>query len=588
MLDDILLQVSKPARYIGQEWNMPKKDFEKCEIRFALCFPGLYEIGMSNFGVRILYELLNNLPEVTCERVFHPAADLESLMRKNSLEIFSLESQRKLTDFDMVGFSLGYELNYTNILNILDLGGIPLLSSLRPDNLPIIIAGGSCCLNPEPLADFIDLFVIGEAEEVIVEIVELYRSKKKIAGGKKPNKKDILYELTQIEGVYVPAFYSVEYNPDGTLKSFIPKSRSIAKKIKKRIIKDLNKTNYPINWIVPNVEIIHDRITLELMRGCPNRCRFCQARSLYFPYRCIEPSRIINLAKEVYKLTGYEDISLLGLSVGDYYKIKEVLTDLIDIFRKDAVSISLPSLKPRDNTKDLLALITRVRKTGLTLAPEVATERLRRVINKDYNRNIFFNTVEAAYKLGYKHIKLYFMIGLPSETKEDLDGILDLSRAVSELKTKVDKKSARVNISVASLIPKPHTPFQWLAMENLESIENKQNYLKSKIKKCVQEKSKIKISFHNRYMSFIEGILSRGDRRISQVILKTWKKGAKFDAWENYFLFEPWIKSFREINLDPNFYLTRKRSIEEHLPWDFIDTGISKEDLASELKQVNL
>jgi len=571
MLEDILLEVTKPARYIGGEWNVARGDFAKAEIKFALCFPDVYEVGMSNFGMRIIYGLLNNIPGTICERVFHPGLDMELLMRNNSLRIFSLESRRQLTNFDIVGFSLAYELTYTNVLNILDLAGIPLLSSPRSDDFPLIIAGGSCCLNPEPMADFIDLFVIGEAEEAIVEIIDVYRRKKQERGGRRPKKQEILPELAMIEGVYVP-------------------SLPITKKIKKRFIQNLNNAVFPVRWLVPHIQIIHDRITIEIMRGCPNRCRFCQARSLYFPYRYIEPSRITDLAKEAYNSTGYEDISLLGLCVSDYYKIKELLTDLIEVFKKDAVSISLPSLRPRDNTKDLLSLIARVRRTGLTLAPEVGTEKLCKAINKNFEGDIFFETVEHAYRLGHKHIKLYFMIGLPSETKEDLDGILDLARATSDLKMKIDKRPAEVNISVATFIPKPHTPFQWLKMEAIESIEEKQNYLKSEVKKyaSVKGKTKIKISFHNRYMSFIEALLSRGDRRLSQVILKAWEKGAKFDAWDDCFSFERWINSLRETNLDPNFYLARSISEEELLPWDFIDSGISKEDLLSELRKAGL
>jgi radical SAM family uncharacterized protein len=467
---------------------------------------------------------------------------------------------------------------------MLDLGGIPAFSLMRGDGFPLVIAGGSCCLNPEPIADFIDLFVIGEAEEKIIEIMEAYRSKKQKAQGREVSKRDVLYELAHIEGVYVPDLYQVEYNADDTIKAFIPKLSSIAKKIKKSTIKDLNKLNFPINWIVPYIEIIHDRITLEIMRGCPNRCRFCQARALYFPYRYIESTRVIDLAKQAYSLTGYEDISLLGLCVSDYYRIKEVLAQLMEIFKKDAVSISLPSIKPRDNTRDLLTLITQVRKTGLTLAPEVATCRLREIINKDFDRDTFFSTIEHAYRLGYQHVKLYFMIGLPSETDEDLDAILDLSREASELKIKIDKKSSLINISIATFIPKPATPLQWMTMNSLKTIEDKQKYIKSKIK----DKSKIKISFHNRYMSFIEGILSRGDRRISQVIFKAWEKGAKFDAWDDHFLFERWMESFKEANLDPNFYLTRARAPEELFPWDFIDSGVSKEDLLAEFEKVNL
>ena len=410
MLEDILLQVNKPARYLGNEWNATKKNFDDLYIKFALCFPDLYDVGMSNFGMRILYGILNNIPDVVCERIFHPATDMESLMREKSLKLFSLESQKTLTDFDIVGFSLAYELNYTNILNILDLAAIPLLSSQRTGDFPLIIAGGSCCLNPEPMAEFIDLFVIGEAEEAIIEIIDVYRQEKRKTGTKRPNKKDVLYALAQIEGVYVPSLYSVEYNSDGTINSYNPKSQNIKKTIKKRLVKDFDKLTYPINWLVPYLQTIHDRITIEVMRGCPNRCRFCQARSMYFPYRYAIPKKIIELAKQTYSLTGYEDISLLGLSISDYHNITAVLADLIELFKQEMVSISLPSLRPKDNVRDLLALITKIKKSGLTLAPEVATSRLRKIINKDFDMDIFFGIVRYAYNLGYKNIKVYFMI----------------------------------------------------------------------------------------------------------------------------------------------------------------------------------
>ena len=605
MIDDLLLQVNKPGRYIAGEWNAARKDFDKSRIRIALCFPDLYEIGMSNFGMRIIYGLLNSIPDVSCERVFHPGLDMESLMRSKPLEIFSLESRRKLTDFDIVGFSLGYELNYTNLLNILDLGGIPLLSSMRGDDFPLVIAGGSSSLNPEPVADFLDLFVIGEAEEAVREIIDLCRKEKEKAGGRRPSKRGLLYALAQLEGVYVPSLYDVSYNTDGTLKSFLPKSGSIAKRIKKRIIHDINQPLYPASWMVPYIQIVHDRITLEVMRGCPNRCRFCQARSLYYPCRQKAPSEIINLAKQVYALTGYEGISLLGLSVCDYHRIKELVSELIGVFEKDAVGISLPSIKPRENTKELLALIAKVKKTSLTLAPEAATPRLRKIINKDFNREDFFNTIEQAYRLGYKHVKLYFMIGLPGENSEDLDGIAELSREVSDLKIAIDKKCAEVNVSIATFIPKPHTPFQWLGMDGLSAIEDKQDYLRQQLRGVVSaaaagsggrqivglkggRKGKIKIGFHNSRMSFVEGVLSRGDRRLSRLILDVWDQGARFDAWENYFSFEKWMQGFQRTGLNPDFYLTRMRPAEELFPWDFIDSGISKQELRSEWEEAGV
>ena len=568
--DNLLLQVQKPARYIGNEWNAIHKDFDKALVRIALCFPDIYELGMSNFGIRVLYGILNEMQDVVCERVFHPAADAEQLLRAHSLALFSLESQRPLEGFDIIGFSLGYELSYTNVLNILDLAGIPLYSSQRASRHPLIIAGGSCVLNPEPLAEFIDLFVIGEGEEAIKEIIDVYRRSKQ--SNTAIDRDEILYKLAQIQGVYVPSFYRAEYNQDGTLHSFVPKDNGIPSRIRKRIIQDLNQAFFPTQWMVPHIQIIHDRISLEAMRGCPNKCRFCQARSFYYPYRQRDPQVLLDLARQAYSNSGYEEISLLGLSVGDYCNVDKLLRDLIGIFKDKGVGISLPSIKAKDITGDLLSLITRIKKSGLTLAPEAGTDKLRRTLDKDLNIEEFFRTVEQAYALGYRHIKLYFMIGLPGETPQDLDGILDLSAQVSQLKKKVDKKAADVTLSIASLIPKPHTPFQWLGMDDLDAIKRKQSYIFSKSRSL----PKIKVDFHNRFMSFLEGVMSRGDRRLSNVIMRAWQKGCKFDAWSDNFVFERWLEAFRESNIEPSFYLQRQRGDLELFPWDFIDIGITK------------
>jgi len=580
MTEELLLQVNRPSQYIGREWNVSKKDFDKADIRFALCFPDLYEVGMSNLGIRILYGILNKIEDVTCERFFSPAIDMEKLLRNKNLEIFSLESGKRLREFDMIGFSLGYELNYTNVLNILDLGRIPLESSLRSHSHPLVIGGGPCVSNPEPLHEFFDLFVIGEAEEAIVEIIDIYRRLKNKFKSSKINRQDLLIRLSGIQGVYVPSLYEVTYNSEGKIEEFKPKIQGISSKIKKRFLKELDNAHFPLAWLVPYSQIVHDRISIEIMRGCPNLCRFCQARSHYFPYRLRDVNSIINMACQIYKLTGYEEISLGGLSVSDYPDIEEVTKQLVHLFKDKGVGVSLPSLKPNDIVGKLSLLISTIKKTGLTFAPEAATQRLRNILGKDFDTQDFFKTIEEAYRHGWQHVKLYFMIGLPYEQDNDLDAVLDFANTVSELRKKVNQRPAQVNISINTLIPKPHTAFQWLKMEDPQSIKDKFDYLKRKMKN-----KRLRLSFHNRYMSFMEGVLSRADRRLSEVIMGAFRRGARFDAWGNYFVFDKWLASFDEAGIDPYFYLKR-RNKEDVLPWDFIEVGITKEALLKEFNKV--
>ncbi len=580
MIEDILLQVNKPGRYIGREWNAPKKDFAKAEIKFALCFPDLYEIGMSNLGLRIIYGILNSLDGVVCERFFAPDCDMENVLRKNYLQIFSLESRKQLRDFDLVGFSLGYELGYTNVLNMLDLGAIPLESSLRGNEYPLIIAGGPCALNPEPMHEFFDLFVIGEAEEAILEIADAYRKLKHEFKANKISKQDLLVMLSHIEGVYAPSLYEVGYDPSGRVIEFKAKVKGACLKVKKRFVKDLDSAYFPSDWLVPYIQIVHDRISLEAMRGCPNTCRFCQARSQYFPFRHRSSKTILDLSRRLYARTGYEEIALTGLSVSDYPNIEELLGELICFFKPKGVGVSLPSLKPKTMVGNLSSLIATIKKTGLTFAPEAASDKLRGILGKNFDTKSFYNAIEQAYSLGWRHIKLYFMIGLPYEKNEDLDGIIDFSIYASQLRKKVGQPAAQVNISVNTLIPKPHTSFQWFKMENIESIKLKQEYLRKKMRD-----RRLKMSMHNPYMSVLEGVFSRGDRRLSPVIAAAFRKGARFDAWGNHFVFERWQEAFLETKIDYNFYLQDK-SKDELLPWDFIDVGISKEDLLRDYEKV--
>ena len=581
MLEDLLSQVHKPGRYIGQEWNSPRKDFDQAEIKFALCFPDLYEVGMSNLGTRIIYGILNNMPDVSCERFFSLGIDMENILRNNRIEIFSLESKKRLKEFDIIGFSLGYELGYTNVLNILDLGNIPLKSALRNHTFPLVIGGGSSVLNPEPMHEFFDFFVIGEAEEVILEIIDVYRNFKHKFKTSQISKQDLLIMLSHIEGVYAPSLYEVIQNSQGRIEEFKPKFLGVPKTIKKRFVKDLDSAYFPSGWLIPYIQIIHDRITLEVMRGCPNRCRFCQARSQYYPFRQRASQDILELTHRIYKHTGYEEISLGGLSVSDYSHIEELSKGLIDMFKEKGVSISLPSIKPKTIVGNLSSLIATIKKTGLTFAPEVATDKLRKILNKDFDALGFFKVIEQAYSSGYRHVKLYFMIGLPYEEEEDLDAIVELANTVSQLMTKTNKRSAQVNISINTLIPKPHTAFQWLRMQDLDCIKYKQDYLRTRVRN-----RRLRFSFHNRYMSFLEGVLSRGDRRLSSVIMNVFNRGARFDAWDNYFVFDKWIAAFKESNINPDFYL-KEKSKDELLAWDFMDVGISKEELLLEANKIN-
>jgi radical SAM family uncharacterized protein len=580
MLNDILLEVRKPARYIGGEWNISRKDFNQAYIKFALCFPDLYEVGMSNLGIRIIYGILNNIPDVVCERFFACDVDMEEALRKNRLGIFSLESCRQLREFDIIGFSLASELTYTNVLNILDLGNIPLKANLRNHAYPLVIAGGPCVLNPEPMHEFFDLFIIGEGEDLIPELIEIYRKYKEKFKAAKLSKFDLLLKFCQIEGVYVPSLYEAKYNPEGKIEEFKPKIKDAPSRIKKRYVKDLNTCFFPLDWLVSYVQLVHDRIVLEIMRGCPNRCRFCQSRLTYFPLRIRDIQSILDLASRVYERTGYEEISLAGLSVSDYPKIQELSRSLIDLFKTKVVAVSLPSIKARSVVGEISSTIASIKKTGLTFAPEAGSERLRNILAKDFDEQGFYQALEEAFSSGYQHVKLYFMIGLPHEEDKDLDSIIELSTRVSELRRKVNKYPARVNISINTLIPKPHTPLQWFKMESPDAIRYKQNYLKSRIKN-----KRLNLGFHNSKMSFLEGVLSRGDRRLSQVILGAFKKKAKFDAWGNHFAFDLWQEAFKEAKIEPDFYLKEKTK-DEILPWDFLDVGINKEFLWDEFNKV--
>ncbi len=579
MIEDLLNQVHRPGQYLGNEWNAVKKDFNTAQVTFALGFADLYELGMSNLGLRIIYGILNNLSGVVCERFFAPEPDMEAVLRSSQTRLFSWESGRDLSDFDCLGFSLGSELNYTNVLNILDLAGLPLLSSERKINHPLVIGGGPCTLNPEPLADFFDLFVIGEAEEVLPELLNLYRKLKADYQAQGLSRQELLLELSGVCGVYAPQLYLPEYDAAQELISFTPRFKGLPLKINKRIISDFNQAYFPVDWIVPYVPTVHDRITLEIMRGCPNRCRFCQARTQYYPLRIRSKEQVSALAAAAYAASGYEELSLAGLSVGDYPGIEQLVSGLTKSFSCRGVSLSLPSLKAKALLGNVSMLIAKTKKTGLTFAPEAGTPRLRQVLAKDFPEEEFFQAIEQAYAAGYQHLKLYFLIGLPGETEDDLAAIIDFAKRASEAKRKISGGPAAINISINPLIPKPHTPFQWLGMDLPGLIRQKQDFLKAYCKN-----RRLKLNFHNTEMAYLEGVLSRGDRRLGKVILSAFNKGSRLDAWSNYFSFARWQEAFLETGVDPQRYLA-DRSLQKLLPWDFIDVGISKEDLLEDFNK---
>ncbi len=575
-VEKILLKVQKPGRYTGGEINSIIKDKDKVDIRFAFCFPDTYEIGMSHLGMKILYSQFNSYDNIWCERVFAPWIDMEELMRQRNIPLYALESGDPLTEFDFIGFTLQYELSYTNILNMLNLAGIPLLSKDRKELHNIVIAGGTCTSNPEPLADFIDIFVIGEGEEVDLEVMNLYLECKK--QGK--SKDEFLKLAAKIEGVYVPALYDVTYNEDGTISSFTPKDDA-PERVNKRIMMNLDETYYPDSFVVPLVEIVHDRAVSEIFRGCFRGCRFCQAGFLNRPVREKSKDTILNQCKALCDSTGYDEVSLSSLSSSDYSDIVGLLTCLTDWADKEGISLSLPSLRVDGFTDDIMSKIKTVRKSGLTFAPEAGTQRLRDAINKNVKEDELLKTCAVAFSGGWTNIKLYFMIGLPTETMEDVEGIAKLGQAVVNefyrCENRTKGRGVNVTLSASSFVPKPHTPFQWESQNSIDEILAKQKHLKESI-----TTKKISFNYHASNTSYLEGVFARGDRKLCKVLLKAAQKGFRFDGWNDCFNFDAWMDVFRECGIDPDFYTARKRSFDEILPWDFISYGVSKEFLVSE------
>ncbi|MGE5629084.1 MAG: TIGR03960 family B12-binding radical SAM protein [Solirubrobacterales bacterium] len=573
--DDILSKVEKPARYTGGEYNSYVKQKENIDIRYAFCFPDVYEVGMSHLGMKILYYVLNERKDIWCERVFAPWPDMEKQLRENNIPLYGLESKDSLKEFDFLGFTLQYEMSYTNILNMLHMAGIPLRSNERGEEDPIVMLGGPCGYNPEPLYNIGDLVVIGEGEEVIIELMDLYKELK----GK--GKKAFLRKASQIQGVYVPSLYETAYNEDGTIKSFTPVEDGIPSKIKKRIIKNFNDVDFPDKFIVPYNEIVHDRIVLETFRGCTRGCRFCQAGMIYRPVREKKKERLMELADKLLENTGYDEISLTSLSICDYSDIENLIAALTERYEKDKVGLSLPSLRIDSFSVELIKQIQKVRKTGLTFAPEAGSQRMRDIINKGVTEQNLIDSVSSAFKSGWSTIKLYFMIGLPYENEEDIAGIAELSQKVVDeyykLPKEERKKGLKVNLSTSIFVPKPFTPFQWEPQIRMEDVQDKIKVLRGAIRS-----RQISYSWHETPVSYLEAIFARGDRRLCEVLIKAFEKGAKFDGWSEYFDFELWKDAIKESNVDGDFYAYRKRSYEEILPWDFIEIGVNKEYLISE------
>lgn len=575
-VEKILQYVQKPARYVGGELNSVIKDPDKVDIRYAFCFPDIYEIGMSHLGMKILYGLVNDRDDSWCERVFAPDVDMEEQMRKNNVPLFALESGDYIKDFDIIGFTLMYELCYTNVLNMLELAGIPLYSKDRTELAPIICVGGPCACNPEPIADFVDIVFLGDGEDSTNAVLDLLKECKKIGA----TKQEFLLKAKDITGVYVPSFYKDSYNADGTLKELVP-INGAPEKVKKSVVSDMNKCYYPKEFVVPFISIVHDRAVEEIFRGCIRGCRFCQAGFIYRPIREKSVETINAQSKALIDSTGYDELSLCSLSTSDHSQVNEMLTSLIDWTVKDKINLSLPSLRVDNFSDELADKLNKVRKSGLTFAPEAGTQRLRDVINKNVTQEEVINTCTKAFDNGWTTVKLYFMMGLPTETMEDIEGIanlgMDVLHAFYNNPNRQKGTGLQVNISCSSFIPKPFTPFQWEPEDTMESLKAKQKHLLESI-----PSKKIKVSYHETPTSLLEGVLARGDRRLSAVIYSAFKDGCKFDSWDEHFKFASWMKAFEENNLDPYFYTQRKRDFSEVLPWDHLDYGISRKFLEKE------
>ncbi len=580
-LEKFLSKVQKPGRYTGGELNSVVKDKNSVDIRYAFCFPDTYEIGMSHLGMKILYGLVNAREDSWCERVFAPDVDMEKVMRENNIPLYGLESGDSIAQFDLIGFTMQYELSNTNVLNMLDLAGLPVRSKDRTSLTPIVIAGGACVCNAEPMAEFFDITLPGDGEEVTNELIDLLKEYK----AKGASKREFLEAAAQIKGVYVPSLYEVEYNEDNTVKS-VTATCGAPEKVEKRNVADLDSMYSPSDFVVPFLEVVHDRTTVEIFRGCIRGCRFCQAGFINRPLREKSPAAVEAQCRSICDNTGYDEISLCSLSTSDYRGLETLIRNMLPWTIEQKINIALPSLRADNFPKELMEQLNAVRRSGLTFAPEAGTQRLRDVINKNITEEEVLTTAAQAFAGGWTAVKLYFMIGLPTETEEDIRGIADLAQAVVDEyyknENKPKGKSVNVSISVASLVPKPFTPFQWEPQDKPEVLIEKQNFLIS----CVKTR-KVNVSSHVPWTSFLEGVFARGDRRLADVIETAWKKGCKFDGWEEHLDRNKWMEAFEEVGIDPFFYTARKREYDEILPWDHMDYGVTKKFLVSESKKAH-